>query len=55
MPALLQLDQATIRFGGLTAVNAVNFAVNDGELCGLIGSDLSVVAVDQSLNVAFHV
>ncbi len=34
---LLQLDQVTIRFGGLTAVNAVDFAVNEGELCGLIG------------------
>lgn len=34
---LLQLDQVTIRFGGLTAVNAVNFTVNEGELCGLIG------------------
>ena len=37
MPALLQLDQVTIRFGGLTAVNAVDFTVNEGELCGLIG------------------
>ncbi|MCC7187058.1 MAG: ABC transporter ATP-binding protein, partial [Acidobacteria bacterium] len=27
----------TIRFGGLTAVNAVDFTVNEGELCGLIG------------------
>ncbi|MBI5770720.1 MAG: ABC transporter ATP-binding protein [Verrucomicrobia bacterium] len=34
---LLQLDKATIRFGGLTAVNAVEFTVGDGELCGLIG------------------
>jgi len=34
---LLQLDKATIRFGGLTAVNAVDFAVHEGELCGLIG------------------
>ena len=34
---LLQLDQVTIRFGGLTAVNAVDFVVNEGELCGLIG------------------
>jgi ABC-type branched-subunit amino acid transport system ATPase component len=34
---LLQLDKVTIRFGGLTAVNSVNFAVNAGELCGLIG------------------
>jgi branched-chain amino acid transport system ATP-binding protein len=34
---LLQLDKVTIRFGGLTAVNAVDFAINDGELLGLIG------------------
>ena len=34
---LLRLDAATIRFGGLTAVNAVDFTVNAGELCGLIG------------------
>jgi ABC-type branched-subunit amino acid transport system ATPase component len=33
MPApLLQLDQVTIRFGGLTAVNAVDFTVGEGEL-----------------------
>ena len=37
MPALLQLDKATIRFGGLTAVNAVDFTVGDNELVGLIG------------------
>lgn len=36
-PAVLQLDKATIRFGGLTAVNAVDFTVRQGELCGLIG------------------
>jgi len=35
--ALLQLDQATIRFGGLTAVNAVDLALMPGELHGLIG------------------
>src|SRR3954453_11021920 len=35
--SLLQLDKVTIRFGGLTAVNAVDFSVNEGELCGLIG------------------
>lgn len=34
---LLQLDRVTIRFGGLTAVNSVDFVVNEGELCGLIG------------------
>ena len=37
MAPLLQLDKTTIRFGGLTAVNAVDFSVNAGELCGLIG------------------
>jgi len=37
LSALLQLNQATIRFGGLTAVNAVDFAVGEGELCGIIG------------------
>ena len=34
---LLHLDQATIRFGGLTAVNAVDFTVGENELVGLIG------------------
>ncbi len=34
---LLHLDQVTIRFGGLTAVNSVDFALQEGELCGLIG------------------
>jgi branched-chain amino acid transport system ATP-binding protein len=37
MVPLLQLEQATIRFGGLTAVNAVDFAIRENELCGLIG------------------
>jgi branched-chain amino acid transport system ATP-binding protein len=37
VPALLQLNQATIKFGGLTAVNAVDFSVGEGELVGLIG------------------
>jgi len=34
---LLQLDKATIRFGGLTAVNGVDFIVGENELVGLIG------------------
>jgi branched-chain amino acid transport system ATP-binding protein len=37
MPPLLQLDQVTIRFGGLTAVNAVDLRVEEGSLVGLIG------------------
>jgi branched-chain amino acid transport system ATP-binding protein len=35
--ALLHFNQITIKFGGLTAVNAVDFVVGEGELCGLIG------------------
>ena len=34
---LLELEQATIRFGGLTAVNAVDFSIGENELVGLIG------------------
>ena len=36
-PTLLQLNQVTLRFGGLTAVNTVDFSVGPGELVGLIG------------------
>ena len=35
--SLLQLDQTTVRFQGLTAVNALDLAVEEGELVGLIG------------------
>ena len=34
---LLQLNRVSIRFGGLTAVNAVDLAVGQNELVGLIG------------------
>jgi branched-chain amino acid transport system ATP-binding protein len=34
---LLQLDQVAIRFGGLTAVSALDFQMGAGELVGLIG------------------
>jgi len=34
---LLRLEGATLRFGGLTAVNAVDLTVGSGELVGLIG------------------
>jgi branched-chain amino acid transport system ATP-binding protein len=34
---VLTLDQATIRFGGLVAVNEVSFTIEEGDLFGLIG------------------
>jgi branched-chain amino acid transport system ATP-binding protein len=34
---LLQLDRVTIRFGGLTAVSALDFGIGADELVGLIG------------------
>jgi branched-chain amino acid transport system ATP-binding protein len=37
MPAFLQLDKVTIRFGGLTAVSEVSLGIGEGELVGLIG------------------
>lgn len=35
--SLLQLEKATIRFGGLIAVNEVSFGLEKGDLFGLIG------------------
>ncbi|MCX7799309.1 MAG: ABC transporter ATP-binding protein [Fimbriimonadales bacterium] len=35
--SLLRLEKATIRFGGLVAVNEVSFDIRKGELFGLIG------------------
>lgn len=35
--SLLSLEGATIRFGGLVAVNSVSFDLNKGDLFGLIG------------------
>ncbi len=34
---ILELKEATIKFGGLTAVNSVSFKLNQGDLFGLIG------------------
>ncbi|MDB6110531.1 MAG: transporter related-protein [Pedosphaera sp.] len=36
-PALLQLDNCTIRFGGLTAVSGLNLRIGPRDLVGLIG------------------
>ncbi|MFX4263436.1 ABC transporter ATP-binding protein [Pelotomaculum propionicicum] len=37
MPVLLELDQMTIRFGGLTAVSELNMKVEEGKIGSLIG------------------
>lgn len=37
MPGLLQLNKATIRFGGLTAVSELDLEIGSKELVGLIG------------------
>ena len=37
MSALLELNDCTIRFGGLVAVDAVNFRLGQNDLLGLIG------------------
>lgn len=37
MSVLLDLEQATIQFGGLIAVNKVSFNIESGQLFGLIG------------------
>ena len=34
---ILQVENVTMRFGGLTAVDSVNFTVRRGEIMGLIG------------------
>jgi branched-chain amino acid transport system ATP-binding protein len=34
---ILELRDVTIKFGGVTALNTVNFHVNQGEICALIG------------------
>ena len=37
MTALIEVERVSVHFGGVTAVDAVSFAVGEGELVGLIG------------------
>ncbi|SEA95266.1 ABC transporter ATP-binding protein [Acidovorax soli] len=37
MTTLLQVENVTVRFGGLVALNNVSFTLNPGEIVGLIG------------------
>jgi branched-chain amino acid transport system ATP-binding protein len=36
-PVLLRVDDVTLRFGGVVALNKVNFSLYEGEILGLIG------------------
>ena len=35
--ALLEVDQISVRFGGIVALNDLSFGINEGEILGLIG------------------
>jgi ABC-type branched-subunit amino acid transport system ATPase component len=37
MSALLEIDDATVRFGGVVAVRGATLSVQEGSLCGIIG------------------
>ena len=37
MTQIIEVDDITLRFGGVTAINAVSFHVNEGELFSIIG------------------
>jgi branched-chain amino acid transport system ATP-binding protein len=36
-PALLSVEQVSVRFGGIVALDGVSFQVQQGQICGLIG------------------
>ncbi|HUK07348.1 MAG TPA: ABC transporter ATP-binding protein [Stellaceae bacterium] len=36
-PALLSVDEVSVRFGGIVALDSVSFDVGQGQICGLIG------------------
>ena len=35
--ALLEVQEVTVRFGGVVALNELSFSIAEGEICGLIG------------------
>ncbi len=36
-PSLLTVEQVSVRFGGIVALDGVSFEVAAGQICGLIG------------------
>jgi branched-chain amino acid transport system ATP-binding protein len=35
--SLLEVQDVTVRFGGITALDGLSFTIDDGQICGLIG------------------
>jgi branched-chain amino acid transport system ATP-binding protein len=35
--ALLEVDEVTVRFGGIVALDGLSFGIDEGHICGLIG------------------
>ena len=35
--ALLEVDDVTVRFGGIVALDGLSFNIDEGQICGLIG------------------
>jgi branched-chain amino acid transport system ATP-binding protein len=35
--ALLDVEEVTVNFGGIVALNGLSFSIDEGHICGLIG------------------
>ena len=35
--ALLEVDEISVRFGGIVALDGLSFTIDEGQICGLIG------------------
>jgi branched-chain amino acid transport system ATP-binding protein len=55
MPPLLEVENLTKQFGGLTAVSGVNFTVGEGEIIGLIGPNGAGKTTTFNLLTGFEV
>ena len=52
---LLDVDEITLRFGGVTAINGVTFHVNDGELFSIIGPNgAGKTSIFNTISQVYH-
>lgn len=52
---LLEVDEITLRFGGVTAINGVSFHVNDGELFSIIGPNgAGKTSIFNTISQVYH-